>query len=287
MSDVTPNANNENPTPEEELTEPVEAPGDEPTEVAAEPSTSDLDAAIERAHAVDYSASAATPAEAAEAATDVAAEAPVVAPSAPETPTALTPAAVAAPEWQPAQTVYVQAPTPPKRKGNRGFGVFVALVGAVVFAALFAAAGYLLLVTGHAIGEANETFVKFLTLPAYWVPVIAAFVGYVLVAVIVNRGAWWAHAVLGILVGVLVYFSFIGGALITQQAWTMTYSEAIEFLKGQWLNPGAILAGVIAREVPIWLGGWIARRGRSVTEKNKAAYEAYERDLAAGPRLSA
>ena len=33
------------------------------------------------------------------------------------------------------QTIYVQAPTPPKARGNRGFGVLVALIGTVAFAA--------------------------------------------------------------------------------------------------------------------------------------------------------
>jgi len=38
--------------------------------------------------------------------------------------------------------------------------------------------------------------------------------------------------------------------------------------------------------VPIWFGAWIARRGRTVTAKNAAAKQDYDRRLAEGPQLS-
>jgi hypothetical protein len=181
------------------------------------------------------------------------------------------------------QTVYVQAPTPPKAKSNRGFGVLVALIGAAVFAALYAAVAYVLFL-GQAGGDATELFLQFLTRPIFWVPVIATFIGFALLVLIVNRGAWWMYAVFGLLVGVLVYFSYIGAALLTVNAWELTQQQAVDFINSRWLDPLAIAAGVIAREVPIWLGGWIAKRGRGVAERNRLAMEAYDRELAAGPR---
>jgi hypothetical protein len=192
-------------------------------------------------------------------------------------------AATLAGEPQAPQTVYVQAPTPPKRKTNRGFGLLVALIGTAVFALLFAGAAYLIYLA-QLPADSTEQFLNFLTRPAYWVPVIAMFVGFALLVVIINRGAWWMYAVFGLLVGVLVYFSYIGGALLSVPAWRLTQQEALDFLQIQWLSPLAIAAGVIAREIPIWFGGWIAKRGRGVAERNRLAMEAYDRELAAGPR---
>ncbi|MFB6610047.1 hypothetical protein ACFCVO_07005 [Agromyces sp. NPDC056379] len=182
------------------------------------------------------------------------------------------------------QTIYVQAPTPPKAKGNRGFGVLVALIGTVAFAVLYGAIGYLLYVSygapaGEAIGVA-----EFLLSPRFLVPVVAFFVGFALLAAIVNRGPWWTYAVFGLLVGALVYFAYIGGSLLAVQAWTLTLEQANDFIAERWLDPFAIIAAVIAREIPIWLGGWIAARGRTVTERNRLAIEAYDRELAAGPQ---
>ncbi|QEO15121.1 hypothetical protein FLP10_12390 [Agromyces intestinalis] len=182
------------------------------------------------------------------------------------------------------QTVYVQAPAPPRNRGNRGFGVLVAAIGAVVFAALYAGVAYLLLLAQG--GDAASVFVTFVSRPVYWVPIIAAFVGFALLAAIVNRGSYWTYAVFGLLVAVLVYFSYIGAALLTVQAWTLTFDQAQQFIGQRWLDPFAITAAVIAREIPVWFGGWIAARGRTITQRNREALEAYDRELAAGPKVT-
>ena len=95
------------------------------------------------------------------------------------------------------QTIYVQAPIAPKAKGNRGFGILVALIGTVLFALLYAAIGYLLL-----LGEPDPSgvFAQFLVRAVFWVPVVAFFLGFMLLAVIINRGPWWTYAVFGLLV---------------------------------------------------------------------------------------
>ena len=257
--------------------------------------TARLDAAVERANAVPATSDAAptsddvpqpVPAEAVRRETyvpsaTVAGGAAGAATLAPEPPAEPVGTAVPAPA---PQTIYVQAPTPPKTRGNRGFGVLVALIGTLLFALLYAGVAYLLLLGRGDPAEATSVFTEFLTRAVFWVPVLAFFIGFALLAAIVNRGAWWYYAVFGLLVGVLVYFSYIGGSLLTVQAWTLTVGEATEFINQRWLDPFAIVAAVIAREIPIWLGGWIAARGRTVAERNRLAYEAYERELAAGPQ---
>lgn len=275
-------------------TEPEPAGPIEPGEPVESPdATARLDAAVERANAataasdVDETGAAVpepVPADSVRRETYV--------PSATVAGAAAAGAATVAPEPelyvapQPAaQTVYVQAPTPPKSRGNRGFGVLVALIGTVVFALLYAGVAYLLItVNGAGRADGPGVFTEFLTRPVYWVPIATFFIGFAILAAIVNRGAWWYYAVFGLLVAVLVYFSYIGGALLTVEAWTLTVDEAGRFISQRWLDPFAIAAFIIAREIPIWLGGWIAARGRTVAERNRLALEAYDRELAAGPQ---
>jgi hypothetical protein len=183
--------------------------------------------------------------------------------------------------------IYVQAPVPPRAKGNRGAGILIALLATVVYAALFALVVFVIAAVNSASAAgAMTTFSEFVARPVFYVPVIFFFLAFVLLVALINRGGWWAYVLFGFLVAVVVYFSYIGGALLTVQAWTLTPAEAGRFVSTVWLNPAAIAAAVIAREVPIWAGAWIARRGRKVTDRNAAARREYDRLLAEGPQLA-
>lgn len=190
----------------------------------------------------------------------------------------------AAPAPPSPQAIYVQAPTEPKPRGNRGFGVLVGLLATVVFALLYAGVSYLVILGQNPVPDAVRVLGQFLAQPVFWIPVIFFFLAFALLAVVLNRAAWWTWAVFGLLTAVIVYFAYIGGALLTVAAWQFTLAETGEFLSNQWLSPYAIIAAVVARELPIWFGGWIAARGRTVTERNRQAREEYERQLAAGPQ---
>ncbi|TFC60403.1 hypothetical protein E3O62_06780 [Cryobacterium sp. TMT2-15-1] len=181
--------------------------------------------------------------------------------------------------------VYIQAPTAPRYKSNRGPGVLIALLSTVIFGALYAVVAFVLSGIGSlSIADTASKFTDFIVLPIFYVPVIFFFVAFALLVLIVNRGGWWAYVLFGFLVAVAVYFSYIGAALLSVQAWNFTPDQAARFISQQWLNPGAIAAAVVAREVPIWAGAWIARNGRAVTERNTAAKAEYDRVLAAGPQ---
>jgi hypothetical protein len=215
--------------------------------------------------------------------------------SAAATPTVVQPAAqqpIAHPTQQQTQQfaptpIYVTAPTAPKTQGNRAAGILIGLIATAVFAGLYALVAFFISAAGAAnIGDATARFTDFLLLPVFYVPVIFFFLAFALLVAVLNRAGWWSYVLGGFLVAVVVYFSYIGGALLAVQAWTLTGSEAARFISTQWLNPGAIAAAVVAREVPIWFGAWIARRGRSVTAKNLAARQEYERQLAEGPQLA-
>jgi hypothetical protein len=216
---------------------------------------------------------------------------------APDTHTATSQQPDYAPEYTPApaapvapvqQTpIYVQAPTPPKNRGNRAGGILIALLATVVYAVIYAAVAFVIAaVNSTTVNGATTTFTEFLVRPVYYIPVIFFFLAFSLLVALVNRGGWWAYVLFGFLVAVVVYFSYIGGALLTQAAWNLTPQEAGRFVESLWLNPAAIAAAVIAREVPIWFGAWIARRGRKVTERNVEARAEYERQIAEGPQLA-
>ncbi|RZU64118.1 hypothetical protein EV379_0412 [Microterricola gilva] len=185
------------------------------------------------------------------------------------------------------QPIFVQAPTPPANKGNRGIGILIGLLATLAFALLYAAGTYLISLSQNASVEtASESFALFISKPVFYIPVIFFFGAFALLVAIVNRGGWWAYVLGGFAVAVIVYFSFIGGSLLTVNAWEMTPSQAAQFIAGQWLNPVAIIAAIAAREVPIWFGAWIAARGRKVTARNIEARREYDRVLAEGPTLT-
>jgi hypothetical protein len=203
------------------------------------------------------------------------ATAPVIpAPSAHE-----RPAPEAAPVRQP---VYVQAPSEPKPKGNRGFGILVSLLATVVFAVLYAAVLALLLVVNDgSVDAVSDVLVK----APFWVPVIFFFLGMVLLVTVVNRGGWWAYVLGGFVVAALVYGSYLGGLLIEQAA-NISPNEVGGVVQRALLSPAAVVSFVIAREVPIWFGAWVASRGRKVAERNREARREYERILEQGPVVS-
>ncbi|TFC47057.1 hypothetical protein E3T26_07375 [Cryobacterium sp. TMT1-21] len=181
--------------------------------------------------------------------------------------------------------VYIQAPTPPKYKSNRGVGLLIALLSTGIFAVLYSLIAFALSGIGSlSLSDTAAKFTDFIVLPIFYVPVIFFFVAFALLVLLVNRGGWWAYVLFGFLVAVVVYFSYIGAALLSVQAWLFTPDEAARFISQQWLNPGAIAAAVVAREVPIWAGAWIARNGRSVTTRNAATKAEYDRVLAEGPQ---
>ncbi|KQW08060.1 hypothetical protein ASC66_03695 [Leifsonia sp. Root4] len=185
------------------------------------------------------------------------------------------------------QPIFVQAPTPPANKGNRGIGILIGLLATLAFALLYAGGTYLISLSQNAsIETASESFALFISKPVFYIPVIFFFGAFALLVAIVNRGGWWAYVLGGFAVALIVYFSFVGGSLLTVNAWEMTPTQAAQFIAAQWLNPVAIIAAIAAREVPIWFGAWIAARGRKVTARNIEARREYDRVLAQGPTLT-
>jgi hypothetical protein len=186
------------------------------------------------------------------------------------------------------QPIFVQAPEPPRERGNRGTAGGIGLLATLSFAILYlgatlglgAIAGD---ITGENIGEAA---LAPLTTWGFWVPVVVFFLGFWLLGAFINRGRWGLWVVFGIVVGVIAYGGHILGQLFEAPFWLLTASQGNELVSSQLLAPLAIAAFVFARELTIWFGAWVARSGARKTELNAEAQREYERTLEAGPTLS-
>jgi hypothetical protein len=171
--------------------------------------------------------------------------------------------------------VYIEAPQAPHKKGNRGIGSLIALASAVLFALLYAVILFLV-----ELGIAGSANFEFLSQGGFWAPVVVFAVGFVILVVIVNRAGWAAYVVGSLAVGVFVYFG-TSAAILLINAGILQQSQVGEFFHAALINPAIIIAGLLAREVSLWVGFAIAARGRRVRARNVEAREAYDRDFAA------
>jgi len=173
------------------------------------------------------------------------------------------------------RVVYVTAPTPPKVAGNRGFGVFMALGATVVFAIVFAIA--VLIINAVATGRVGISFVQ---APSFYVPIAFFAVGAIIIALIVNRAGWGVHVFSSIIVGLVVYFGTVGALLLSNGVIQNTPEQAQLLFAQALINPLVIAAGLLAREVALWTGALVAKRGRKVTVRNAETRAQWEAELA-------
>ncbi|PJJ65696.1 hypothetical protein [Compostimonas suwonensis] len=188
-------------------------------------------------------------------------------------------------EAYPATPIYVQAPVAPVKKSNRGIGSLIALVGAVVYGVVYAGVAALIIGVGSTPEEFGEVFTQYLLSPAFYVPVIFYAIALIVLVLIANRANWWAYVLGGFPVAIVVYFAYIGGALLTVSAWELTPDEASSFIGTLYTNGLTLAAAIIAREVTIWIGAWLAARGHRLKVLNAAAQADYERTLAERPTV--
>lgn len=189
---------------------------------------------------------------------------PVVAEDAPVEPlyTAATP---------PQQVVYVQAPVPPRAAGNRGIGSIFAVVAAVVYGLLLAGAAWVI-----QYATTGATGIAFLATWDFYIPIIVFAIALIVLVVIVNRAGWGAYVLGSLFVGAAVYFGTIGiDILVNWLVWQVQDSFAV-FLASAF----HIVAAILAREVAVWFGWIIARRGKKVAARNAVARAEFDAKLA-------
>lgn len=173
------------------------------------------------------------------------------------------------------RVVYVELPPAPRKQGNRGFGALIAVVGTIVFTALMAIATAI-------IGVARTGVVSFgfLTYAEFYIPTLFFLIAFLVLVLLANRANWWAYIVGSLVVGIVVYFGSIGLSLLGSGVLTNTPDEAA-FRFAQFLgSPFVIVAGLLAREVSMWMGTAMSRRGRRLKARNAEARAAYDRELA-------
>ena len=171
------------------------------------------------------------------------------------------------------EIIVVDAPVPPRKKGNRGLGVALALLATVVFTALLLAAAFVLSLVA-------DSGLDFLTDPQFYFPSLFFFLGLVIVTLVVNRAGWWSHIIGSVVVGAITWFGSASLVLVAAGMFSMNQGEANEVFFAALFSPILIIAALLAREVSIWTGAILARRGRSLKLRNAEAYEAYEREQA-------
>lgn len=186
------------------------------------------------------------------------------------------------------QPIFVQAPEPPRDRGNRGTAGAIGLLATLAFALLYLGATLGLgAIAGDVTAEnLGEAALAPLTTWGFWTPVVVFFLGFWLLGAIINRGRWGLWVIFGIVVGVIAYGGHILGQLFEAPFWAIRASAAADVVNGELLAPLAIAAFVFARELTIWFGAWVARSGARKTELNIEAQREYERTLEAGPTLA-
>ncbi|MGC5077337.1 hypothetical protein [Agrococcus sp. DT81.2] len=180
--------------------------------------------------------------------------------------------------------VLVEEPVPPRRKGARAVGFAVALLATLIFAILFAAAFFAVGYLFDRAFDPTETLQTLWLRPSFLLPVIVFFLAYWIVTLVVNRAGWWAHVLGAFIVALLVYVAHIGGAYMEAQGGWAGYTALpgidAQALSQLLLAPLSVLAFVIAREVPVWVGGIVARRGRKAREWNRKAMDDFNAENA-------
>lgn len=172
------------------------------------------------------------------------------------------------------QVIYMHAPAAPKKKSNRGLGVVLAVLFGIVFAAAF-----VLVVIISFLIQGEKVTLSFLTSSAFYVPVLFYVLSAILLALIINRGGWGAWVFGSIFVGLIVYFGTILVFILGNGIITMTPSDGADLFGQALRNPLVIAAAFIAREVSMWSGALLSRRGRRLRTHNTDAHAAWQQDI--------
>lgn len=162
---------------------------------------------------------------------------------------------------------------------NRTGAVWIALTGGVVFALLYLLATILYSWAAFTWGDnvggrdvltyvQNRSF-NFASTPIYWLTSIAFFFYFTLLALFFYGAKWRAFVIGGLVVALLTYATAIAAGLLTVSAWTLTFREAMAFMwRSIAFNPLILVTLILAREIPIWFGGWIALRAKKLRDKD-------------------
>ncbi|MBX3311835.1 MAG: hypothetical protein KF916_02890 [Microbacteriaceae bacterium] len=190
-------------------------------------------------------------------------------------PGAAVPAAPA--EYPPGPSaVFVQAPTPPPARNNRLFAVLLGILAAALFGALWF--GFLLLgalFTGFPVDPLQ------LMLDAQlYIPVGAFYVGWVLWSLLANRAGLVSWVFGSIFVGIFAYLGYLAFMFV---AVGFNFNNFTELLPVFVLDFRPLLALIAGREVALWFGWLVSKRGAKIRQQNDEAFAEYQKSIAERP----
>lgn len=183
----------------------------------------------------------------------------------------------------PMAALYTQTPAPPEIKGNRGAGVLISVLAAIGFAVVYAGVIALLLAPKYP----PSTFLDEGLMPAvlsvgFGAAVAGFLVAMILLVLIAGRAGWWAYALGGFIVAVIVWAATAVGYALHDR-FVLGESVSLSFVsivEEYGLAIPVLAAAIVAREASVWFGAWIGSRGRRVKARNAEALTEYEQALA-------
>lgn len=206
------------------------------------------------------------------------------------------PSAAADPEEKPARdgeirisaddpmaAFYTQTALPPEARGNRLGGTLIAALATIVFAAVYAGVIALSLAPFYP----PSTFLAEGLMPSllsltFGLPILAFFLGLLLLVLIFNRAGWWVYVLGGFLVAVAVWAAAVLGSALQARfvEGERVVWDGLVLARDFGLTAAALGAAVAAREVSVWFGAWIGGRGRRLKRRNAEELVEYEEALA-------
>lgn len=173
------------------------------------------------------------------------------------------------------QVIYVQTPAAPIKRGNRGVGAAIAVASTVIFIAVLA-----LITAIVAYATTGRFSFEFLTSAQFYIPALFFVIAFVILVLLANRANWWAYILGSVVVALVVYFGTIALGLLSTGIIMNTPEEAAARYAAELTNPFVVVSALLAREVSLWTGSLIARRGRRLKVRNAEAHEAWQREVA-------
>jgi hypothetical protein len=173
----------------------------------------------------------------------------------------------------PPQFIYL--PNAPVKHTNRFFGSLIALIATWVYAGVLALVIAILLAA--VTGQVNFAFVASAT---FYIPVLFFAVAMLIVVVIANCAGWWSYMITSAIVALVVYFGSAGMILLLNGVVLATPEQAALLFREVLTNPITVSTAGVAREVAIWSGLIVSRRGKRVTAANLVARQTFDRDRA-------
>lgn len=168
------------------------------------------------------------------------------------------------------EVIIIDAPVAPRPKGNRGLGLVLALVSTAVYVTVLA---FLALAIPALSGGSVVD-------PTFYFPVLVFFIGQLLLTLVLNRAGWWAHIIGSVVVGLFVWFGSATLVLLAAGMLSMNQTEANDTFFAALFSPILIIAALLARELAVWNGAILSRRGRRLKVVNAEARAAFEREQA-------